>query len=364
MTSEYHTPKGRGFEQALIYFHHCNSFWTSTVSARTDKLCSADGAMIDLWTNDGPAPAHQPGVYQEWMFVDKARAIMSEYAANATAKARGPLFLYYASHAVHTPMEVPQSHLDRFLNISELSLTGQGYAALVSVLDEAVGNLTQSLKATGLWGRTLLVFQSDNGGPIYDENFGTDPNCPSTVRPGMTGPNGRAPYKGTCLDFGGAASNHPLKGGKFSNFEGGVRAVSFLAGGFLPAHVRGAVSHALIATADWLGTFAALAGVDATDKRAAVHGLPPIDSVDQSPLILGAHYFYYRRSLLFSCSLSEENDLIARPRVCLGPGGRVGQALTEPAAGHRPGRAARPWRPRAATRPAGNHLWQAHGKRH
>eukprot|EP01051_Picozoa_sp_SAG22_P013608 SAG22_NODE_1545_length_4156_cov_2.392162_3_plen_270_part_00 len=104
----------------------------------------------------------------------------------------------------------------------------------------------------------------------------------------MTGPNGREPFKSTCLDFGGAASNHPLKGGKFSNFEGGVRAVSFMGGGFLPSHVRGTVSHSLIATADWLGTFATLAGVDPTDKRAAAYGLPPIDSVDQSPIILGS----------------------------------------------------------------------------
>ena len=62
-----------------------------------------------------------------------------------------------------------------------------------------------------------------NGGPIYDENWGgVSDNCPSVQRPGMTGPNGREPYRSTCLDFGGAASNHPLKGGKFSNFEGGV----------------------------------------------------------------------------------------------------------------------------------------------
>eukprot|EP01052_Picozoa_sp_SAG31_P049614 SAG31_NODE_10946_length_1080_cov_0.831804_1_plen_86_part_10 len=86
-----------------------------------------------------------------------------------------------------------------------------------------MGNLTDSLKESGLWEETLLVFQSDNGGPIYDDNWGTDPNCPSVVRPGMTGPNGRQPFKSTCLDLGGAASNHPLKGGKFSNFEGGVR---------------------------------------------------------------------------------------------------------------------------------------------
>jgi hypothetical protein len=50
--------------------------------------------MIDLWTNEGPAPPHQPGVYQEQMFVEKAQSIMREYADNVTARATGPLFLY------------------------------------------------------------------------------------------------------------------------------------------------------------------------------------------------------------------------------------------------------------------------------
>jgi hypothetical protein len=129
-----------------------------------------------------------------------------------------------------------------------------------------------------------------NGGPIYDDNWGNSGHCPSAVRPGLTGPAGRSPFNSTCLDFGGAASNHPLKGhprhacafhvacpppvtsvsciatgadprrrcargvctgGKFSNFEGGVRVVSFLAGGWVPARLRGSTSQALIATADW-----------------------------------------------------------------------------------------------------------------
>ena len=160
MATHRHTPEGRGFQQSLIYFHHCNSYWTSTVSSRTDRMCSPDGAMIDLWSNDGPV-AHPTGVYQEYMFVDHAAQIIHDYAANATARKRGPLFLYYASHAVHTPMEVPQKNLDRFLNISELSLPGQGYAALVSVLDEVAQNLTSSLTKARLWDETLLVMQSE-----------------------------------------------------------------------------------------------------------------------------------------------------------------------------------------------------------
>ena len=70
------------------------SDWTSTVGSKTDPRCSPDGAMIDLWNNEGPAPPHQPGVYQEQMFVEKAQSIMRSYASNATARVAGPLFLY------------------------------------------------------------------------------------------------------------------------------------------------------------------------------------------------------------------------------------------------------------------------------
>jgi hypothetical protein len=55
--------------------------------------------------------------------------------------------------------------------------------------------------------------QSDNGGPIYDSNWKETGGCPSANRPGMTGPSGRKPYSETCLDFGGAANNHPMRCG-------------------------------------------------------------------------------------------------------------------------------------------------------
>eukprot|EP01051_Picozoa_sp_SAG22_P031893 SAG22_NODE_13161_length_416_cov_1.520505_1_plen_128_part_01 len=62
---------------------------------------------------------------------------------------------------------------------------------------------------------------------------------------------------------------------------------SFVSGGFLPAVVQGTKYTGLVAAWDWYATFCSFAGVDATDHRAAVAGLPPIDSIDMTPVLLG-----------------------------------------------------------------------------
>ena len=66
------------------------------------------------------------------------------------------------------------------------------------------------------------------------------------------------------------ASNFPLRGSKTSDFEGGVRAVSFLNGGdnVLPAAVRGGRHTGLVSVADWYGTLVRMVGGDPV--RAAV----------------------------------------------------------------------------------------------
>ena len=38
------------------------------------------------------------------------------------------------------------------------------YGAVAHALDDAVGNITAEMKAQDIWGSTLLLFTSDNGG--------------------------------------------------------------------------------------------------------------------------------------------------------------------------------------------------------
>lgn len=83
------------------------------------------------------------------------------------------------------------------------------------------------------------------------------------------------------------ANNHPLRGGKVSNYEGGVRTNAFISGGLVPAAKRGTTHDDILTCWDWYATFCGLAGVSPADLPAAAAGLPPIDSVDQLPYILG-----------------------------------------------------------------------------
>lgn len=293
MATQAHTPSGRGFDRSLIYFHHCCDYFTSTVSNATDPLCSRDSRTIDLWRDEAPANDRHPGrawsdAYVERLFVNEATQIIRGVTTTADTK---PLFLYYASHLSHTPLQVPQQTLDAFLNESyKLALPGVAYAAMTAELDAAVANITAALRAAGLWDRTLFVFQSDNGGPIYADQFKRTGDCPSAGRPGLTGPSGRSPFTNTCLDFGGAASNHPFRGGKASCWEGGVRVPAFVTGGAVPSGVRGTRETGLMHTADWYATFVAgIAGEDPTDERAARWGLPKIDSLDMWPMLTGTN---------------------------------------------------------------------------
>ena len=117
---------------------------------------------------------------------------------------------------------------------------------MVRWLDSAVGNVTDRLRARGMYDQSLIVFTADNGGPVY---------------------------------FGGSsgANNYPLRGGKTSNWQGGIRVNAWASGGMIPAAMRGRKLEGLTAVWDVYATFSAVAGADPTDHRAAAAGLPPID---------------------------------------------------------------------------------------
>ncbi len=150
-----------------------------------------------------------------------------------------PLFLYVPFNAVHSPFQAPQELIDRYPNLSG---NQQKYAAMLHSLDLAVGQIVSSLEAQGQLANTLFIFSSDNGGP----------------NPGKLTNNG------------------PLRAGKGTLYEGGVRVVSFATwqGKIEPGSVIDQPIHAV----DWYPTLAKLAG--ATTEKSL-----PLDGVDIWPVL-------------------------------------------------------------------------------
>jgi arylsulfatase A-like enzyme len=132
-----------------------------------------------------------------------------------------PLFLYVPFNAVHAPHQVPASYTAPF---AHLKGDRRLYAGMLAAMDEAVGQIAAAIDAAGMRQDTLFIFASDNGGPA----------------PGRVTDNG------------------PLRAGKGSLYEGGVRVCAFATwAGKIPA---GSVVRAPLHIVDWYPTLLRLAG--------------------------------------------------------------------------------------------------------
>ncbi len=117
--------------------------------------------------------------YLTFAIKDKAIDYMREHKQE-------PFFLLCAFNAPHVPFQAPEEYVERFSHIEDENK--RVYYAMIAALDDAVGELNQAVKDLGIEENTLIYFISDNGGATYT----------------------------------GATDNGPLKGGKFTHFEGGI----------------------------------------------------------------------------------------------------------------------------------------------
>jgi arylsulfatase A-like enzyme len=125
---------------------------------------------------------------------------LTDEAVRIIKKARGrPFFLVLAHHAPHTPIEAKPADIDYFAKRVRPGMHHQNptYAAMVKSLDESVGRVRAVIREEGLENNTVFIFTSDNGGYI-----GIDRQSGQTVP---------------------VTSNYPLRSGKGSCYEGGVR---------------------------------------------------------------------------------------------------------------------------------------------
>lgn len=266
-----HTPLARGYDDSLIYWSGSNGYWTDECTG----WCGGSVGTVDLWLGNsssgynGPAfgmnnsvACSQANQSAGCVYEDELLTRFSLDVLAKAARANKPQFLYFAPHSVHVSamglqLEVPAAQEAKFANITD-SAFRRKYAAMTNLVDSQIGRLVDALKSTNMWDNTLLVLSADNGGLVIADGFG-------------------------------GANNYPLRGGKQTNFEGGVRVNALVSGGFVPLARRGSSEEGLIEIADWFKTFCGLAGVDSDDERAAAANLPPVEGFDQWPLLSGAN---------------------------------------------------------------------------
>ena len=293
MATPHHTPQGRGYDTSLTYFGHGNWMWSETEwrgSENNGQWPKED--LVDFWDTDRPA-AHLNGTgYEEDLFRERMLAILAAHPKGT------PLFLNYDSKVAHYPLQAPTEY-QRSPHLAAIEDDNRRtYHAMVSYLDDQLANITGTFKALGLWENTLMVLTSDNGGFVKSPEGGCETSYATPEAPWSDHGHGTS-----CFDGEAGANNWPLRGGKYSNFEGGIRVNAFVSGGFLPAAVRGTKLEGIVHVADWYGTLSRLAGVDPTDDWAAASGLPPVDSLDVWPMLSGANLTSPRASFLVTRDL-------------------------------------------------------------
>jgi len=174
-----------------------------------------------------------------------------------------PFFLYYSTPLPHVSLQAPKKLVDYYHKKfgDEKPFLGGSYfpcryphatyAAMITLLDQQVGQLIKKLKDDGLYDNTIIIFCADNGVAF---NAGVDPKFF----------NSNGPFKG---EFGW---------GKGSVHEGGIREPFIVS---WPGKVKpGAVSSMVSSTIDMMPTFCDLLNIKAPKN---------IDGISILPTILG-----------------------------------------------------------------------------
>lgn len=179
-----------------------------------------------------------------------------------------PFFLYLPYYTVHTPIEPDAARLGQYETKAE-AVEGEwahrnpGYAAMIESLDDGVGRLLDTLETLGIADRTVVMVASDNGGLVL-------PLSP----------------------WGRVTSNWPLRSGKGSAYEGGVR-VPFIVR-WPGATAPGAVEGTPVISADLFPTILDITGARSprpVDGQSLVSTLRGEGPLDREPLYW--HYPHY-----------------------------------------------------------------------
>ena len=202
------------------------------------------------------APGEEGEYLTDRLTTEAIRILRSEHGR--------PFFLHLAYHTVHTPIEGKPAVAERYRSRirADMKHRNPHLAAMVHSLDENVGRVLDTLEDLNIADDTVVFLTSDNGGYVnnYDGLQVTD--------------------------------NSPLRSGKGSLYEGGIR---------VPAMVRwpgvtvpGSVRDTPISTVDYYRTILSIAGLDGDRDHNR-----NVDGIDLVPLLRDAGHVPDRAALFF-----------------------------------------------------------------
>ncbi len=181
-----------------------------------------------------------------WVDEDIADVITGKAVEFIRKNKDNPFFLYFATHDIHVP-RVPHP---RFAGKSTMGPRGDA----ILEFDWSVGEILKVIDDLDLTRKTMIIVTSDNG-PVVDDGYKDD----AVEKLGDHKPAG------------------PLRGGKYSAFDGGTR-VAFIAR--WPGKIKPGTSHALFSQIDLMASFAILTGQTLPSDAAP-------DSFDNLKTLLG-----------------------------------------------------------------------------
>ncbi|MFC1606735.1 sulfatase [Candidatus Latescibacterota bacterium] len=170
-------------------------------------------------------PGGKEGEYLTDRLTDEALKFIEDNRDN-------PFFLYLSHYAVHTPIQAKEEKITKYEASAdpETEQYNAIYAAMIESVDEGVGRIMDRLDELNVSDNTVIIFVSDNGGLLGFDRW-----------PHIT-------------------SNKPLRGGKGTQYEGGVRVPMIVR---WPGVVKeGSVCHTPVISTDFFPTLAEMAGVE------------------------------------------------------------------------------------------------------
>lgn len=261
-----HVPGARGFRDQYGFYEAFSLYApvgdTNIVSSRHTYFSDKH-----MWAQErkGLCAIRCDGtVIEEKEYLTFAIAREANAFIRSNAAAASPFLLYLPFNAPHTPFQVPRSYYDCFGHVKDHNR--RVYYAMIAALDDAVGSVMRTLAESGADENTLVFFASDNGAATY---AGVD--------------------------------NLPLRHGKFTFFEGGIR-VPFMMR--WKGHVAPRTEHTPVSLMD----------VFATSMAAAKQSpAGPIDGVDlMQPL---AERMLFWRTLSVSAAMQGKWKMIVDERA-------------------------------------------------